>query len=148
MICGDFNPPSTGVTERQVKHATSLTQLVKVLTRDTGTLDWCLTNRPKLFSSPLQLPKLGRSDQDTLLIKSATVPHKHTPSNQRVYSRDLRPSKINDFGRWITQYERSNVLNLNNVQDKYDMFQSIITNSVNRFLPLKVVRSCSVTNRG
>ena len=74
---------------------------------------------------------------------TATVLHKHTPSKQRVYSRDLRPSRINDFGRWIKQYEWSNVLNLNNVQDKYDMFQSIITNSVNRFLPLRVVRSCS-----
>ena len=143
VICGDFNSLSTGIIERQVKHATGLTQLVKVLTRDTGTLDWCLTNRPKLFSSPLTLPKLGRSDHHTLLIKPATALHQHAPSNQRVYTRDVRPSRISDFGRWITQYEWSNVLNLKNVQDKYDMFQSIITKSVNRFLPLKGFRFCS-----
>ena len=38
IICGDFNGPSTGLTERQVKHATGLTQVVKVLTRDSSIL--------------------------------------------------------------------------------------------------------------
>ena len=41
---------------------TGLTQIIKVLTRDSGILDWCLTNRPKTMSEPKQLPKVGRSD--------------------------------------------------------------------------------------
>ena len=34
----------------------------------------------------------------------STLPTENRWKNQRVYARDLRPSKINDFGRWITQY--------------------------------------------
>ena len=45
LVSGDFNPTSTGITELTTKRVTGLTQIIKVLTRDTGTLDWCLTNR-------------------------------------------------------------------------------------------------------
>ena len=44
FICGDFNPTSTCITELAVKRATGLSQIVKVNTRDSGTLDWCSTN--------------------------------------------------------------------------------------------------------
>ena len=36
----------------------TLTQIVKTLTTDSGILDWCLTNKPKIMS----LPKIGSSD--------------------------------------------------------------------------------------
>ena len=62
LVSGDFNPTSTGITELTTKRVAGLTQIIKVLTRDTGTLDWCLTNRSKLMASPKQLPKLGKSD--------------------------------------------------------------------------------------
>ena len=52
FICGDFNPTSTRITELAVKHATGLSQFVKVNTRDSRTLDWCLTNHPKLMGLP------------------------------------------------------------------------------------------------
>ena len=126
-----------------MKRATGLTQLVKILTRDTASLEWCLTKKPKLFASPTQIPKLGRSDHYTVLIKPETIVHQRAPLKQHLYTRDLRPSRINEFGRWITQYEWSEVLNLNNVQDKYDLFSSIITDAVNRYFPLKGVRSCT-----
>lgn len=126
-----------------MKRATGLAQLVKILTRDTASLEWCLTKKPKLFASPTQIPKLGRSDHYTVLIKPETIVHQRAPLKQHLYTRDLRPSRINEFGRWITQYEWSEVLNLNNVQDKYDLFSSIITDAVNRYFPLKGVRSCT-----
>ena len=68
-ICGDFNPPSTGLSAQGVKRNTGLSQIVTVLTRDTGTLDWVLTNKPSLFCPPSQLPKIGRSDHYAVLIK-------------------------------------------------------------------------------
>ena len=61
MIIGDFNPNSTGLSPAETKRYTGLTQIVNVLTRDTGILDCCLTNKPNLFNSPKQLPKLGSS---------------------------------------------------------------------------------------
>ena len=39
FICGDFNPTSTRITELAVKRATGLSEIVKVNTRDSGTLD-------------------------------------------------------------------------------------------------------------
>ena len=62
VVCGDFNPLSTGITQQQTKLSTGLVQLIKVLTRDTSTLDLYLTNRPKLFAPPKQLPTIGTSD--------------------------------------------------------------------------------------
>ena len=69
VINGNFNPTTTGISERSIKLRTGLSQIMKVLTWDTGTLDWCLTNKPKLFRDPEQLPKIGRSDHYTVLIK-------------------------------------------------------------------------------
>ena len=68
LICGDFNPTSTRLTESVMKCVTGLTQIVKVKTRDSGNLDWCLSNRPKLMASPKQLPKLGTMDHYSVLI--------------------------------------------------------------------------------
>lgn len=39
VINGDFNPTTTGISERSIKLRTGLSQITKVLTRDTGTLD-------------------------------------------------------------------------------------------------------------
>ena len=68
FICGDFNPTSTLLTELVNKHMTGLTQIVKVKTRDSGILDWCLSNCPKLMASRKQLPKLGTTDHYSILI--------------------------------------------------------------------------------
>ena len=55
-ISGDFNPSSTSFSATIIKRMCGMTQSVKVLTRDTGILDWLLTNRPSLMSDPVQLP--------------------------------------------------------------------------------------------
>ena len=68
MIIGDFDPKNIGLPPAETKRYTGLTQIVNVLTRDTGILDWCLTNKPTLFNSPKQLPKLGSSDHYTVSI--------------------------------------------------------------------------------
>ena len=46
VIAGDFNPTSTGL---KLKDLAQIKQIVKFNTRDTGTLDWFLTNRSAIF---------------------------------------------------------------------------------------------------
>ena len=112
VVCGDFNPPSTGLMEKLLKQATSLAQVVKVLTRDTGILDWCLTNMSKLFDPPQQLPKLGTSDHCSVLIQpSSTPPVGMSSSVNALSKRDLRPSLVDAFGRWITQIDWRDLYN-------------------------------------
>ena len=55
-IAGDSSTNSTHIPQRRFKHQCGLSQTVEILTRDTGTLDWCLKNLPKLMAPPKQLP--------------------------------------------------------------------------------------------
>ena len=105
LIYGDFNPTSTRLTELVTKRVTGLTQIVKVKTRDSGTLDWCLSNRPKFMASPKQLPKLGTTDHYSILIYSSQA--SATSKNTKIFveRRDVRASRMQDFGRWSVTYE-------------------------------------------
>lgn len=98
-VTGDFNTTSTGLKEHVVKHKTSLTQIIRVLTRDTGVLDWLLTKKRKFFQPPLELPKIGRSDHYAVLVKHVSV------MNSKVAKKTiLRGIAIIAFGRWITSF--------------------------------------------
>ena len=68
LITGDFNPTSTGLKSKDLTKANHLKQLVIFKTRDSGILDWFLTNRLKLFELS-QLPKIALSDHYTILAK-------------------------------------------------------------------------------
>ena len=122
IICGDFNGPSTGLTERQVKHATGLTQVVKVLTRDSGILDWCFTNRSKLFLESVQLPKIGRSNHFAILLESRSSQVESKTRTKVIYKQNLRDSRLRDFGNWITRQDWSEVLSLSSATEKCDKF--------------------------
>ena len=101
VIAGDLNPASTGLKPKDLTQSNKVKQIVKFKTRDTGTLDWFLTNRPAIFQL-LQLPKIARSDHFTILAKpitSSTQPY----VIQKVRVRDLRDSAWRTFGRWLTK---------------------------------------------
>lgn len=49
IITGDFNPTSTGLKLKDLTQPNHLKQQVFFTTRDSGILDWFLTNRPKPF---------------------------------------------------------------------------------------------------
>ena len=68
-ITGDFNPTSTQIKSSDITMATGLLQIVTVPTWNNSILDWCFTNKPKLLSKPVQLPKIGSGDHNALLIK-------------------------------------------------------------------------------
>ena len=112
VVCGDFNPLSTGITKQQTNLSTGLVQVIKVLTRDSGTLDWCLTNRPRSFSPPKQLPKIGTSDHYAVLILPRPESSEKSSTISSLLKRILRPSKVDVFCRWITQHDWGNLFNL------------------------------------
>ena len=140
IISGDFNCPSTGLTERQVKHATGLAQVMKVLTRDSSILDWYFTNRPKLFFEPLQLPKIGRSDHFSILLESHSSQIESKTRTKVIYEQDVRDSRLRDFGNWITRQDWSEILSLPSATKKCDKFYSIMSFVVTYFFLLQRVK--------
>ena len=121
-VTGDFNPASTGLKETFVKYKTGLTQIVKVLTTDTGTLDWYLTNRPKFLYPPVQLPKIGRSDHHAVLMKPCTETIRPKAVKKITWKRDLRESNLHAFGRWVTRFDWSCVTSLTSTSEKFYSF--------------------------
>ena len=133
MVCGDYNPTESGFTEHMVKLKTGLTQMVKVKTRDTGIIDWVLTNRPKIFFDLKQLPKLGTSDHYTVLVDP--VPGDRSANLEKV------PAVYKcDFGRWACTFDWSSIINLPTAQAKCDALYSTLESATDAFLPVTKVR--------
>lgn len=135
LVTGDFNPPSTGFDKKAIKRITGLTQIINVKTRGNAILDWCLTNVKKSFFEQLQLPQLGTSDHNTILIHPR-IPQTHKPDNNPIMKRDLRLSNLRRFGQWITSYDWSPVLDIDDCELKFQKFYSIITEMLDKFLPI------------
>ena len=96
VIAGDFNPTSTSLKLKDLTQSNNLKQIVKFNTRDTGTLDWFLTNRPAIFQF-FQLPKIARSDHVSILAELITS-STQTQVIQKVRVRDLRESAWRTLG--------------------------------------------------
>ena len=101
IITGDFNHHTTGLKSKDVSQANHLKQLVTFKTRDSGTLDWFFTNRPKLFSVS-QLPKVASSDHYTILARPM-ISSEYKPVIKKIKSRDMRNSTWCALGRWMTE---------------------------------------------
>ena len=140
LICvvGDFNPNSTNISTAPFKRMCGLTQIVKVFTRDTVILDWCLTNSPKVFSSPKQLPKIGASDHYSVLV--APVIQSSRPSKLTMLRRNTRPSHIRDFGGWITSFVWNDLYALDSCEEKFKYFYKNLHEAVERFLLVRLHR--------
>ena len=137
FICGDFNPTSTRITKLAVNRATGLSQIVKVNTRDSGTLDRCLTKHPKLMDCPKQLPKLGSTDHYSVLIHPPKSSSTSKNTKIAVGRRHLRASRIRDFSQWITQQSWDDVISTTLVNEKFDIFINTLKDVVDKFLPIK-----------
>ena len=138
IITGDFNPKSTGLKAKDITQGNQLTQLVKFKTRDSGILDWFLTNRPKLFSLS-QLPKIGSSDHYAILSKSADNTE-YKGKVKKIKTRDMRDSAWRAFGRWMVQMDWSGVSNMGSCQDKYNKLMQEINSAMNMFLPERIIK--------
>ncbi|PFX26658.1 hypothetical protein AWC38_SpisGene8682 [Stylophora pistillata] len=131
-----------GTQSETFKGACGLIQVVKVLTRDSGILDWFMTNWSKLFSDPRQLPKLGASDHFCVLVQPSEPGNKNG-ARQSVTRRDTRPSRLREFGQWMTTYSWHELFATPSCNEKFKLFMGALTNAVERFLPLKTTRRCS-----
>lgn len=73
LLTVNFNPTNTWFQAKYITHMHHPKELVAVKTRDSGTVDWFLTNKPKLFRVS-QLPMVGSSDHYTILAKPVSAP--------------------------------------------------------------------------
>ena len=137
LVTGDFNPTSTGINLKDLTRPNSLKQLVTFNTRDSGILDWLMTNRPYLFKVT-QLPKIGRSDHFSILATptSGSIP---LPV-RKTQVRDLRDSAWRAFGRWLTKKNWSHILSIDTCKEKFNTFIMELQNAVDTYLPWKSVR--------
>ena len=140
IITGDFNPASARIKSSDVTMATGLRQIVTVPTRNNSILDWCFTNKPKPLLKPVQLPKIGSGDHNGLLINPVNG---NQSSNVRAKSkilRDTRVSRLRDYGAWITTYDWSAILNISEVQVKFDLLHSCLMKAVDTFFLSRKVK--------
>ena len=137
-VAGDFKPTSTNFSASCFKQSGGLAQIVRIKTRYTWTHDWCLTNKAKCLSTPVQLPKLGSSDQYCFLVENNRPCTK--PTRTTVTKRDTKARCIRSFGEWITSYSWEELYNLTSCKEKFEYFYSKITEAINTFLPMRSVR--------
>ena len=107
---------------KDLTHANNIKQMVKFKTRDSGTLDWFLTNMPNLFDLS-QLPKIGASDHFTILARPVT-PSLNSRTNRKLRVRDMRESAWRPFGRWMLEKDWTNVLEAASCKEKFQLFSS------------------------
>ena len=138
-LTGDFNPASTNLSPEVLKRSCGLTHTVKVLTRDTGILDWFLTNSPKWSDDPKQLPKIGTSDHHGVLVRQTKSRAK--PTNRTFFRRDTRDSRLRAFGQWLTTHKWNGFFSLNSCLDTIAHFNSVICEAIDRFFPLTRTRA-------
>ena len=136
LITGDLNPLSTGLDGKIIKRLAGLSQIINVSTRGDAILDWCLTNVKKSFFEQVQLPQLGTSDHNTILIQTR-IPRLQNQDNNSIFKRDLRPSNLQRFGQWLTSYDWSPILRIEDCEMKYKKFHEVITNMLEKLLPIK-----------
>ena len=141
IVTGDFNPTSTGFSESHLKRVSGLKQIVNFPTRQSSTLDWCLVSVRDLAYTCSQLPEIGSSDHNAILVKPY-VHRSQKPNNDRKMKRDLRNSRIRSFGQWITNFDWSDVFQISDWALKFDKFVDIMLPMVDCYFPSKLTKNC------
>ena len=86
---------------------------------------------------------MGSSDHFTVSIIPQLSNTCVKNTNSTVFKRNLRPSGIRDFGRWIIQQDWQIVFSEPLVKDKFEAFTSILSYGVDTYLPFRKIRRCS-----
>lgn len=113
-----------------------LSQIMNVPIRENSILDWCLTNFKNSVFIPVQLPQIGSTDHNAILIKSH-LSMSQTTINSPIYKRDLRDSRLRKLGCYISSFDWSEVTEISSCERKYQRFNEILGNMIDRFLPIK-----------
>ena len=120
----------------------NLNQIIKSPTRGKNILDLCLTNNPSVIIKNQNLPGLGDSDHDIILIETLLRPikQKKKPIPKPMYNQtnwDLFKAHMVNF--------RNNFMNLDHstfsVNQIWVLFENELTIATNKFVPHKILKS-------
>lgn len=136
VIMGDFND----LKVNEICDSCALKQVVKVPTRKEAILDLILTNKNnKLYKKPITLPSIGSSDHLCVLYEPIDEGVVNIEKSKTLI-RKFHKSAINEFGSWLTKFDWSILLNIQDVNLKISYFSEIMWTMIDKLFPLiKVV---------
>ena len=134
FLLGDFNrcPVSS-----LLRHFT-LRQIVKNPTRKDAILDLILTNMSNICDAPKVIAPIGLSDHNSVLCVLKKC--KSMNKCKKIQIRPRNSSAKRAFGRWLTNYNWSNLYHTTSCEQKLELFQDVISTGLDHFLPCKVVK--------
>lgn len=128
FIIVDSNPTGRCLDIKDLTQPNNLKQMVNFKTRDSGILDWVLTNRPSIFQFS-HLLKITKSDHFPVLAIPITV-NTSRLQTRKVRVQDQKDSAWRTFGRVPINKDWSSVLAAESCKEKFDTFSTGIQTAV------------------
>ena len=128
FIIVDSNPTGRCLDIKDLTQPNNLKQMVNFKTRDSGILDWVLTNRPSIFQFS-HLLKITKSDHFPVLAIPITV-NTSRLQTRKVRVQDQKDSVWRTFGRVPINKDWSSVLAAESCKEKFDTFSTGIQTAV------------------
>ena len=136
ILTGDFNQ----FKHRQLCNSFSLKQIVKNATRGSNILDKMFTNISKFYDVPEIVPPLGFSDHKSVLL--SPLNHRRNSRSFRMV-RDACPSNRRLITEALSSVNWSPMYHLSSCDEQFQYFSSIVDGIVDKYLPLKRIKSDS-----
>lgn len=137
LLSGDFNRLRVSRLLNQFK----LKQLVRVPTRGDNILDLIITNMNTVYDQDQieRHPPFGLSDHCAVLLRPKTR-GQHKCSRRTIMKRDMRPSKKQCFGRYLSSIDWSVLHQLDNCDSKLQLFLDFVMIGLDNIMPLRAVK--------
>ncbi|KAL9960493.1 hypothetical protein ACROYT_G033961 [Oculina patagonica] len=120
--------------------AFQLKPIVDFPTRGENTLDQLFTNIPEYYSRPSSLPAFGLSDHLTVIMKAGIRDKSSKPKRKVIKTRDKRPSKVAEVGRFLHQVPWSGLFSQDqSSEDKLRILTEVINFGLNTIMPERSV---------
>lgn len=134
VITGDINQQDP----RPLSQRFDLRKIVKAPTRGQNILDQILTNMGNLYGKAHHLPTLGRSDHQCI----AYAPLKHQATGKTIVktTRNLKADNIRSLGLKLNLENWESVYQAEDVDEKVEALNNILSSALNTCAPLKRVR--------
>lgn len=137
IIAGDINK----LNIRDLISQHNLVQMIKKPTRCERILDVFLTNRPHLWKpSPVVFKGLIRSDHMAIVVSPQTM---SKPVRKTVYIRDVREHRKLAMDHMLEEWNWSDVLNCESIDDMIDRLNYDLLNLMNTCFPIIKVKTSS-----
>ena len=134
MLAGDFNRLKVNHLLNQFQ----CKQMVNVLTRAYQSLDLIITNLYSFYAkdSVEKHPPFVLSDHIAVILNTRSRCAK-SGSRKLVITRDMRPSRKRELGRYLTSCKWSNLDHLKTCEEKLELFTDLINLGINIIMPNK-----------